>query len=289
LTRATGAGCGAIVLWALQALLVRDAAAIPPFALVALTFAVAGIAGLAWLAATGRLHETRQRPSAWLHGVGGLFGSNALYFAALSIAPAAEANLLNYTWPLMLVALSAATLGLRLTRWHSAGVALAALGCVLLLADGARFTEEAVFGYALALSGALLWAVYCVLCRRFQAVPSGALAGFYAGAAVLAGLCHALFEPAVTLDARAWALVLLIGLGPVGGALYLWDTGMKYGDLRVLGTLAYATPVLSTLCLVAGGFAPLTMFTLAAAILVATGGMIATRGPAARPILTDPV
>ncbi|MEJ1976840.1 MAG: EamA family transporter [Acetobacteraceae bacterium] len=277
--RATGAGCGAIGLWALLALLVRSVADIPPFALVALSFAVAAVAGLAWLAATGRLHEVRQRPVAWVHGVGGLFGSNALYFAALSIAPPAEANLLNYTWPLMLVVLSATLLGLRLTRWHVAGVALAGLGCALLLAGGARFTAGAALGYGLALSDAVVWAVYSALSRRwFQAVPSGALAGFCAGAAGLAALCHALFEPAASLDARAWAIVLLMGLGPVGGAFYLWDIGMKYGDPRVLGTLAYATPVLSTLFLVAGGFAPLTGFILAAAILVAAGGMIAARG-----------
>ncbi len=276
---ATAAGCGAIALWAALALMVRSVADVPPFAQAALSFGIGGVAGVALLAATGRLHELRQGPLAWLHGVAGLFGSNGLYFAALSLAPPAEANLLNYTWPLMLVLLSARVLHLRLTRWHLAGVGLAGLGCLLLLAGGAHFTADAVLGYGLALSDAAVWAVYCVLARRFAAVPSGALAGFFLGAAALAGLCHAAFEPAVTLGARAWAILLLMGLGPVGGAFVLWDIGMKYGDRRVLGRLAYATPVLSTLLLVAGGFAPLTVFTIAAAVLVAAGGMLAARGP----------
>ncbi|MBC7800905.1 MAG: EamA family transporter, partial [Gemmatimonadaceae bacterium] len=113
---ATIAGCGAIVLWAFLALLSRAAADVPPLQLVAMSFAVSAVLGLMWLAATGRLREIRQPPVAWLHGVGGLFGFHALYFAALSRAPAAAANLINYSWPLLLVLLSSLVLGLRLTR-----------------------------------------------------------------------------------------------------------------------------------------------------------------------------
>jgi drug/metabolite transporter (DMT)-like permease len=271
----TLAGCGAIALWAFLAVLSRHAAGVPPFALVALCFTVSAAAGLGWLAIRGRLGEIRQPPLAWLHGVSGLFGYHALYFAALALAPAAEANLLNYAWPLMIVLLSAALLGLRLTRWHAVGIALATLGCALLLANGARFTAQAAAGYGLALASAVTWALYSVLARRLSGVPTGALAGFCAATAVLAALCHATFEPPASLDARTWVAVVLMGLGPLGGAFFLWDTGMKRGDPRLLGTLAYATPVLSTGLLIAGGFAPLTLFTIAAAVLVAAGGCVA--------------
>lgn len=264
-------------------MLSRQAAGVPPFALVALCFTVSATAGLGWLAARGRLGEIRQPPLAWVHGVGGLFGYHALFFAALALAPAAEANLLNYAWPLMIVLLSVPLLGLRLTRKHSAGIALASLGCGLLLADGAQFTADAVAGYGLALASAVTWALYSVLARRLARVPTGALAGFCAATAVLAALCHMAFESPANLDARAWVAVGLMGLGPLGGAFFLWDTGMKQGDPRLLGTLAYATPVLSTGLLIAAGFAPLTMATLGAAVLVAAGGCVAgfARGGAA--------
>jgi hypothetical protein len=52
----------------------------------------------------------------------------------------------------------------------------------------------------------------------------------------------------------------------VGAAFFLWDFGMKRGDPRLLGTLAYATPVASTLLLAMGGFATLTPVVLGAAI-----------------------
>lgn len=272
---ATLAGCGAIGLWAVLALLSRAASGVPPLQLTAMSFAVSGGLGLAWLAASGRLQDLRQPPLAWLHGVGGLFGFHALYFASLARAPAATANLINYTWPLLIVLLSAALLGMRLTRRHGLGTALALAGCAMLLGGGAAFPAGAALGYALAAASAVVWALYSVLSRRFPGVPPGAMAGFCAGTAVLAGAAHLMSEATVALDASAWAAVLALGLGPVGAAFVLWDRGMKHGDPRLLGTLAFATPVLSTLILAAAGLAPFTVTTVAAAALVAAGGFVA--------------
>jgi drug/metabolite transporter (DMT)-like permease len=61
----------------------------------------------------------------------------------------------------------------------------------------------------------------------------------------------------------------------MGAAFFLWDRGMKRGDPRLLGTLGYATPVASTLLLAAMGEGSLTWQVLAAAGLVAGGGLLA--------------
>lgn len=277
---ATLAGCGAIGLWAVLALLSRAASGLPPLQLTAMSFAVSGTLGLGWLAARGHLRDLRQPPLAWLHGVGGLFGFHALYFASLARAPAAEANLINYTWPLLIVLLSAVLLGMRLTWRHGVGAILALSGCALLLGGGAAFPAGAALGYALAAASAVVWALYSVLSRRFPGVPPGAMAGFCAGTAVLAGAMHLLTEPTIAPDAAAWAAALALGLGPVGAAFVLWDRGMKRGDPRLLGTLAFATPVLSTLLLAAAGLASFTAATVTAALLVAAGGFVAARAPA---------
>jgi drug/metabolite transporter (DMT)-like permease len=274
---ATLAGCGAIVLWAFLGLLSRAAAAIPPLQLTAMSFSVAAVLGIGVLLARGRLSDLRQRPLAWLHGVGGLFGFHALYFTALAWAPAAEANLINYSWPLLIVLLSAVLLGLRLTWRHVLGTVLGAAGCALLLSGGARLTAGALPGYLAAVGSAITWATYSVLSRRFSDVPTGAVAGFCAASAVLAAACHFGFEPTVAPDTLGWLAVLVLGAGPVGGAFFLWDIGMKRGDPRLLGTLAYATPVASTLLLCAGGFAPFGATLLGSAVLVAAGGLVAAR------------
>ena len=275
MSTATIAGSGALLLWAFLALLARVAAGVPPLQLTALGFAVGGALALTVVAARGRLKLLHQGRLAWAHGVGGLFGYHALYFAALAFAPAVEANLLNYLWPLLIVLLSAPILGMHLGPRRIAGVGLGFAGCVLLVGAGASFPAGAMFGFACALGCAVVWAVYSVTSKRMAAVPTEALAGFCLATALLAGAAHLAFETTVAPDARQWIAILLLGAGPLGAAFFLWDEGMKRGDPRLLGTLAYATPVASTLLLVVAGEGALDWRTGAAAALVIGGGVLA--------------
>jgi drug/metabolite transporter (DMT)-like permease len=276
---ATLAGGGAILIWSSLALLTRLAGAIPPFEMTALSFFVSAALGLTVIGVRGELAALRQPPSAWLHGVGGLFGYHALYFAALGLAPVAEANLLNYTWPLLIVLFSALLLGMRLNRRHGIGMVLGLAGCALVLGRSVRFGADgtALLGYALAAGAGAVWALYSVLSRRFPHVPTAAVAGFCAGTAILAAIAHLAFETTIVPDAATLLAAALMGIGPVGAAFFLWDIGMKHGDPRLLGTLAYATPIASTLLLCLAGYAPLTPALLAAAALVTAGGLVAAR------------
>jgi drug/metabolite transporter (DMT)-like permease len=275
------AGAGAIALWAILALLARECARIPPLELTAFAFSVSAVIGVSVVAWRGRLALLRQPGLAWVHGVGGLAGYHALYFAAFGFAPAAEANLINYSWPLLIVLFAAPVLGLRLTWRHGVGTLLGAAGCVLLLGGAASAGEVSVaqvwIGYALAFGAAITWALYSVTSRRMGAVPTEAVAGFCAASAVLATVAHLAFETTLMPRGGEWLAILAMGAGPVGAAFFLWDIGMKRGDPRLLGTLAYATPVASTLLLCVAGVAQASLRLGFAALLVAGGGIIAAK------------
>ncbi|WP_255702331.1 aromatic amino acid exporter YddG [Roseomonas cutis] len=271
------AGLGALALWSLLGVLSRLAAGLPPMQITAMALAVAGVASLCIVAARGHLGDLRQPPIVWLHGVGGLFSYHALYFAALALAPAVEANLLNYLWPLLIVLLSAPVLGLPLGPRRLAGVALGAAGCAVLVGAGAAFPPDAWTGFACAVAAALVWALYSVTARRLAAVPTEAVAGFCLGAALLGTLAHLATEASVLPDARQALAVLLLGLGPVGLAFFLWDIGMKRGDPRLLGTLAYAVPLVSTLLLLVTGEGEPGWRVLLSGALVVGGGWLAAR------------
>ena len=73
-----------------------------------------------------------------------------------------------------------------------------------------------------------------------------------------------------------WLAVLGLGLGPVGAAFYVWDHGVKHGDIRLLGVASYAAPVLSTLILILAGFAEPTLSLAAATALIVTGALLAS-------------
>lgn len=275
--RATLLGGIALLNWAMLALLSRMASDLPPFQVTAMAFSVTAGFGLIWLAFKGEIGLLRQSGWAWVHGVLGLFGYHALFFTALRYAPAAEANLLNYAWPFLLVLLSVPILGLRLGVSHLLGVTIGLGGCALLLAGGTSFSLDAVFGYVCAIAAAFTWALYSVLSGRFKTVPTQAVIGFCAGGAVLAGSAHLLFEATVFPSPTALVCVLLLGAGPAGGAFLLWDIGMKQGDPRLLAVLGYGVPVASTLILGMAGLASLTLTTLMAAGLVALGGYFAAQ------------
>jgi drug/metabolite transporter (DMT)-like permease len=164
-----------------------------------------------------------------------------------------------------------------LSARHLFGVALGLSGSLLLLAQGSKFSADALVGYACAVSASLTWALYSVFARRLRAVPTQAVIGFCAVSAVLAALAHSIFEPTVVPTRTIFGTVLLLGMGPVGIAFLLWDVGMKQGDPRLLGTLAYATPVASTMILGLAGFATVSLITMVAALLVAAGGWLAAR------------
>jgi drug/metabolite transporter (DMT)-like permease len=97
--------------------------------------------------------------------------------------------------------------------------------------------------------------------------------------------CHALLEPAVALDTHALLLIAALGIGPLGGAFYLWDAALKRGDPRQIGLLSFLTPLLSTLgLLLQRGEWPGVSILLAALMIVGAAalGAYASRGNAAQ-------
>ena len=118
-----------------------------------------------------------------------------------------------------------------------------------------------------------------MLSRRLKAAPTEAVAGFCLVTSALAAVSHLAFETTVApASATQWAAIVGLGLGPVGLAFYVWDYGVKNGDFRLLGVASYAAPVLSTLILVAAGFAPATASLGLACALIVGGAVVATRG-----------
>lgn len=278
---ATAAGLAAIGLWGSLAALSMLAGAIPPFQMVAMTFVLGTAIGVvrAMARGVGVASVLRWPPRVWLLGVAGLFGYHALYFAALQLAPPAEANLVNYLWPLLIVLLAAPLAGERLAWSHLTGAALGFAGVALLaFGRGVHFAGDHALGYLLALGCAMVWSLYSVLSRRFGETPTDAIAAFCGASAILSFVCHLLFErtawPATPIS---WLAVLALGLGPAGSAFYFWDHAVKRGDIRALGALSYATPILSTAILIACGLAEPTSVLLAAALLVTVGAVLASR------------
>jgi drug/metabolite transporter (DMT)-like permease len=239
---------GAIVLWGSLAPLGVSLQHVPPFLLTGLGLVVGSVIGLPLSGWT--ISAWKVPPSTLALGVYGLFGFHFLLFIALRHAPPVQANLVNYLWPLGIVLMAPLFLpGLKLRPLHVAAALIGFAGAALAILGGRDVQADFAWGYLPALCSAFVWASYSLLSRRVPPFPNAAIGVFGLVSGLLSLLCPVLWEAPATLSVNDWWLVLALGLGPLGGAFYLWDAALKRGDPRQIGILSFLTPLLSTLAL----------------------------------------
>lgn len=278
---ATVFGMGAILLWASLATLATFRGPIPPLQTTGIAFTIAAAVIVLLALLRGRLHCIRPTAAALALGVYGLFCYHALYFAAVKLAPPAEAHLVSSLWALLTVLFAGLLPGGSLRGRHIIAALMGLAAAAILVwdkIDVMQGFDGKGLGFAFALGCALVWATYSVGSRLLAEVPSESLAVSCLVTAVLAFGCSLAFEQWTTPPDRiSWLSLLGLGLGPVGAAFLLWDIGMKKGDVPLLGVLSYASPVISTGLLAALGVAAATWQLAVACILMVAAAVIATR------------
>lgn len=243
---------GAIVLWATLATLGVRLSHLPPFWLTGVALLVGSLVSLPLARFNLSLWRVPLRTLAL--GIYGLFGFHFLLFIALRHAPPVQANLVNYLWPLGMVLLAPVFLP---SAFFSVRQLLAALvgfagAALAILSHPAQASGEATglaWGYLPALGSALVWCTYSLMTQRVAPFATSAIGVFALTSGVLSLICHVLMEPAVQVRPQDWVWLLLMGLGPLGAAFFLWDAALKRGDARQIGLMSFLTPLLSTLLL----------------------------------------
>ena len=254
MNRSNWLAMGAIVLWASLATLGVKLAHLPPFWLTGVALLMGSVIALPLSRLD--LRQWRVPPVTLLLGVYGLFGYHFLLFMALRHAPPVQANLINYLWPLGMVVMAPLFLpGLGLSTRHLLAALLGFAGAAWVILGAPSANTEGLpdgwTGYLLALGAALAWSSYSLLTQRVAPFPTSAIGLFALVSGILSLLCHAALEAPVTMTVHDWALLTLMGVGPLGAAFFLWDAALKRGDPRQIGVLSFLTPLLSTVMLLA--------------------------------------
>jgi drug/metabolite transporter (DMT)-like permease len=240
---------------------------LPPFYVLGVTFLLGSIPSF---------FRPKQMFPQWkilLLGVLGYFGYHFFLFYSFRFAPAIEANLINYLWPvIMVMGTPLAFPGQKLKSYHWFGAFLSIVGClVLVLGKGVDLKAQNLTGYGLALLAALTWPLYSIGKKKMGETSVWAVGSFCFVSGLLCLGTHWLLEPKVVLQSKDAVLLFMMGLGPFGIAFYCWDLALLKGDSRVIGALAYLTPVLSTLGLVLFAGQVLGASTLIGMFLIFTG------------------
>jgi drug/metabolite transporter (DMT)-like permease len=275
---------GAIALWVSVASLGVLLKHLPPFLLTGLSLLIGGLLALPQVLRDPR--QWRVPLSTLALGIYGLFGYHFMLFMALRLAPAVEANLINYLWPLLMVVLAPVLLkNMQLRPVHLGagllgfgGAALAILGAAGgVAAAPAPGGTGTVAGYLAALAAAFMWASYSLLTQRVAAFPTAAIGLFALVSGALSLLCHWALEAPTSLSLRDGLLLALMGLGPLGGAFYLWDKALKLGDARQIGILSYLTPLGSTALLIVVTGRQWSWSIALAALMIMLAALLGTR------------
>ena len=266
----------AIALWASLAALGVSLTHIPPFLLTGVALIIGSVP--AWPFVLRDPAQWRVPLRTLALGVYGLFAYHFLLFIALRHAPPVEANLVNYLWPLFIVVLSPLVLPGVALRWpHVLAALLGFGGAAIAIAGGRALSGALAWGYLPALAAAFIWATYSLMTKRVTAFPTTAIGLFGLVSGVLSLLCHAALEPAVALQPRDWALLTVLGLGPLGASFFLWDKALKLGDARQIGILSYITPLASTALLMMVSGQAFTWSIALATVLIITAAILGMR------------
>ena len=267
---------GAIALWASLASLGVSLTHVPPFLLTGVALIIGSVP--AWPFVLRDPSQWRIPLRTLALGVYGLFAYHFLLFIALRHAPPVEANLVNYLWPLFIVVLSPVVLpGVALRLPHVLAALLGFAGAAIAIAGGRELSGTLAWGYVPALAAAFIWATYSLMTKRVAAFPTTAIGLFGLVSGVLSLLCHAALEPSVALQPRDWALLAVLGLGPLGASFFLWDKALKLGDARHIGILSYITPLASTALLIVVSGRPFSASIALATVMIISAAVMGMR------------
>ena len=278
-----------VLMWSTLASCVVVLGHLPTLFVNGIALTVGGLLGLPWA------RDWRMPPLLAVVGSACMFAYHVVYFYALQLGDPVGVSLIHYLWPILIVLLSPVfTRDVRVSGRHLVPAAIGFAGAILACfaswgtasGSGAGSTTLGIshagiaatcVAYALALLSAFAWAAYSLLGTRYRQVPSHSVGLF----CLSAGLgCLALYFsrsswPHVTMTDAS--VLMYMGLGPMGGAFYLWDLAMKRGDPRKTAVLSYAIPVLSTLFLSVYLHVPMSAMLWAGALLVTVSVAMASR------------
>ncbi len=249
-------GVAAILLWACLMGLTRTIAEqFGPIGGAALIYTVASV----FLVLVMGVPKIRSFSPRYLIIGGTLFVSYEICLAlALGMAnsrhQALEMAVVNYLWPALTVLL-AVILSRKPVNWLVyPSILLAFIGVAWTIAGDNGLSFSTIMAnvatnpvtYAMAFFGAMIWAVYCNVTKSL-ADGKNAITVFFIMTAVTLWVKYAVSdEGAIVFSFYSTVNLLITGI-VMGCGYALWNVAILRGNMMLLATLSYFTPVISTL------------------------------------------
>jgi len=253
--KATLTGLTAIILWSTMVGLMRSVSeGLGPVGGAALVFTFSGLL-LIFTVGFPNLRRIRRR---YLLAGSALFVSYEICLAlalgyAVNRQQAIEVGMVNYLWPSLTILFAMAFNGQK-SRWPVLpGILLSLAGVVWVLGGERGLNIDEIISnvrsgplsYLLAFTGAFIWAAYCTVTAKYAGGQNGITLFVLLTAAALWLKFLLADQPPMhfTLPVTVKLLALSAALGLAYAA---WNIGILHGNVTLLATASYFTPVLSS-------------------------------------------
>jgi drug/metabolite transporter (DMT)-like permease len=171
-----------------------------------------------------------------------------------SRAQAIEVSIVNYLWPALTVLFAVLSSNKKPSWLLYPAVTLAFLGVAWTVSGDNGLSVQQIIDnvnsnplvYFMALTGAVIWAVYCNLTQKQQSKHNAITLFFIATAVSLWVKFLVTDQPAMTFSWSAMGY-LLASAALMAGGYGLWNIAIVGGNMVFLATLSYFTPIFSAL------------------------------------------
>ncbi|CAI0719660.1 Methyl viologen resistance protein YddG [Serratia liquefaciens] len=201
---------------------------------------------------------------------------------------AIEVGMINYLWPCFTVLMALVFNGQKARWWLLPGLLLSLFGIGWIMSGEGGWSPAQMLenvrsnplSYSLAFGGAVIWALYCNLTKKIAQGHNGVVL-FITLTALALWLKYAFSSESGMQFTLPVTLTLLCAGMAMGAGYAAWNVGILRGNMTLLATASYFTPVLSAV------FAALVLNTALTAnfwqgvVMVTAGSLIcwrATRG-----------
>ncbi len=175
----------------------------------------------------------------------GLYMYYILLYGSFSIAPAGEANMINYLWPVFVVLFSILILKEKATLKTLIAILLSFAGAIIIFTKGdlSGFQNGYTPGYLLALGAAVCYGLFSVLGKKLNYEKFTSMLVFYVSAFILITLTMLTFSKfVIPKSPTTWLVIIFLGGFANSLGSVFWFKALEKGRTHSLANLIYATP-----------------------------------------------
>ncbi len=169
------------------------------------------------------------------------------FITALTIAPAAQVNVLNYLWPIFILVFSLFVLQEKFSWKTLVAFVLGLIGTYVIITQGSLLSIklEYLSGYVLALGAAISWAIFSVFNKKKKLDSIASLFLFNVVGLILIALLMFFTKSSFLILSKEVFGTFYIGLFATAIAHLLWIKSLRIGKTSLIANLGHLTPFIS--------------------------------------------